>query len=90
VEEEGGGGEEEEEEEEVAILSPPPPMVSSTFIRFMNFTSMSGKNRQLVTNEPVEFGEEPVEVGDFRRISYHFEGIYGIYLKCIKLKPGRC
>jgi len=53
VEEEGGG----EEEEEVAILSLPPPMVSSTFIRFMNFTSMSGKTRRLVTNELVEFGE---------------------------------
>ena len=57
-----GGGvrwrrKEEGEEEEVAILSPPPPMVSSTFIGFMNFTSMSGKDRRLVTNEPVEFGE---------------------------------
>jgi hypothetical protein len=31
---------------------------------------MSGKNRQLAT-------DGPVEVGDFRRITDHFRGIYG-------------
>ena len=36
--------------------------------------TMSGKNRRLVTNEPVE-------VDDFRRITDHFREIYGIYLK---------
>ena len=34
---------------------------------------MYGKNRQLVTNEVVE-------VGDFRRITDYFRGIYRIYL----------
>ena len=42
------------------------------------------KNWQLVTDEPVEFEKEPVEVGAFRRITDHFRGIYSIYLKCIK------
>ena len=32
---------------------------------------MSGENRQLVTDEPVEFEKRPVEVGDFRRITDH-------------------
>jgi hypothetical protein len=36
--------------------------------------TMSGKNRRLVT-------DEPVEVEDFRRITDHFREIYGIYLK---------
>ena len=36
--------------------------------------TMSGKNRRLVT-------DEPVEVDDFRRITDHFREIYGIYLK---------
>ena len=36
-----------------------------------------GESRRLVTDEPVEFEKEPVEVPDFRRISDHFRGIYG-------------
>ena len=49
---------------------------------------MSGKNRRLVTDEPVEFEKEPVEVGDFRRITDQFRGIYRrIYLKWMKAKP---
>jgi hypothetical protein len=28
------------------------------------------------SDEPVEFEEKPVEVGDFRRITNHFRGIY--------------
>jgi hypothetical protein len=31
-------------------------------------SAMIGENRQLVTNEPVEFEEEPVEVQDCRKI----------------------
>ena len=50
--------------------------------------AMSGKNRRLVTDEPVEFEKEPVEVGDFRRITDQFRGIYRrIYLKWMKAKP---
>ena len=46
---------------------------------------MSGKNQQLVTDEPVEFEKLwRVEVGDFRRVSDHLRGIYGIYIKWIK------
>ena len=33
---------------------------------------MSGENRQLVTNEPVEFEFEPVDVQDRRKITDHF------------------
>ena len=42
-----------------------------------------GENRRLVTDKPVEFEEQPVEVGDFGRITHHFRGIYKIYLKGI-------
>ena len=46
---------------------------------------MSGKNRWLVTDEPVEFEIKPFEVGDFRRITDHFRGIYRrIYSKGMK------
>jgi hypothetical protein len=41
-------------------------------------TIMIGQNWQLVTDEPVEFENNPVEVQDFRRITGHFRGIYGI------------
>jgi hypothetical protein len=40
-----------------------------------------GENRQLVTDEPVEFEKQPVEIQDFGKITHHFRGIYGIYLK---------
>ena len=46
--------------------------------------SMIGENRQLGTDEPVEFEKEPVEVQDCRRITDRFRGIYGIYLKSIQ------
>ena len=49
-----------------------------------NLRPMCEKNRRLVTDELVEFEKWPVEVGDFRRISDHFRGIYKIYLKRIK------
>ena len=39
---------------------------------------MIGANRQLVTDEPVEFEKQPVEVGDCRKITDHFRGIYRI------------
>jgi len=32
----------------------------------------------LVADEPFEFDKLPVEVGDFKRITDHFGGIYGI------------
>jgi hypothetical protein len=41
--------------------------------------TMIGENRQLVTDEAVEFEEFSVEVHqDFRRIMDHFRGIYKI------------
>ena len=46
--------------------------------------SMIGENRQLVTNEPVEFEEYPVEVQDCKKITDHFRGIYRIYPNLIK------
>jgi hypothetical protein len=39
---------------------------------------MPGKNRWLVTDEPVEFEKYLVEVGDFRRIADLLRGIYRI------------
>ena len=52
---------------------------SWSLIRFHTDTSMIGENRQLVTDEPVEFEEKPVEVQDCRKITDHFRGIYGLY-----------
>jgi hypothetical protein len=43
-----------------------------------------GENRQLVTDEPVEFEKSPVEVQDCRKITDHFRGIYRMYLNSIK------
>ena len=40
---------------------------------------MIGENRRLVTNEPVEFEKQPVEVQDSRKLTNHFRGIYRIY-----------
>jgi hypothetical protein len=45
---------------------------------------MIGENRQLDTNEPVEFEKSPVEVLDCKKITYHFRGIYRIYPNLIK------
>ena len=39
-------------------------------------TSMIAENRQLVTNEPVEFEKEPVEFQDCMKITGHLRGIY--------------
>ena len=45
------------------------------------FDTMFGENRQLVADEPVEVEKEPVEVGESRRITDPFRGIFRIYLK---------
>ena len=49
--------------------------------------AMIGKNRQLVTNEPVEFEKKPVEVQVYMKITTHCRGIYRIYLQFNKGKP---
>jgi hypothetical protein len=38
-------------------------------------TALLRENRWLVTNEPVEFEEEPVEIRDFRRITVYCRGV---------------
>ena len=43
--------------------------------------SSNRKNGPLVTDEPVEFEKEPVEVKDLEKIADHLGGIYGIYLE---------
>jgi hypothetical protein len=43
------------------------------------FGSMIGENRQLVTNELVEFEKYPVEVQNCKKNIDHFRGIYRIY-----------
>ena len=48
---------------------------------FRYFYLMSGKNWQLVADEPDEFEIKLVEVQDFKRSTDHFRGIYRIYLK---------
>ena len=45
------------------------------------------ETRQLVTDEPVEFQKQLVEVQDCRRIIDHFRGVYRIYPDLIKGKP---
>ena len=45
---------------------------------------MIGENRQLVTDAPVEFEKQPVEVQGFKRITDHIGRIYRIYLKSVK------
>jgi len=40
---------------------------------------MIGENRQLGTDEPVEFEKQPVEVQDFMNITDHLRRIYRIY-----------
>ena len=34
---------------------------------------MSGKNRRLVADQPVEFAKSPVEVQDFMKFTVHLE-----------------
>ena len=72
------------------------PFLFYTFREFFAFLwgimtytlPLLGKNRQLVTDELVEFEKEPVEVHrDFKRISDRFRGIYRIYLKWMTTKP---
>ena len=48
---------------------------------------MVGENWQLITIEPVEFEEKPVEVQDCRKMTHHFVGICRIYLRFNKGKP---
>ena len=45
---------------------------------------MNGENRLLVTNEPVEFEKEPVEVKNSKKITDHFRGICKMYLKLLR------
>ena len=45
---------------------------------------MIGENQQLVTDEPVEFEEYPVEVQDCKKITDHFRIIYRIYPNLVK------
>ena len=45
---------------------------------------MIGENRQLVTDQPVEFEKQPVEVQDDRKITDYFRGIYIIYPNSVK------
>lgn len=46
--------------------------------------AMNGMSRPLVTEEPVEFENEPVEVKDFRIPIDHSRGTYRICLQVVK------
>ena len=58
---------------------------SSTINRLVITTN--GKNQPLVGDEPVEFEIKPVEIEDFKKITHHFRGMYGIYPHVIKKTP---
>ena len=45
---------------------------------------MVRENRQLVTEEPVKFEKQPVEVEDCRKITDHLKGMYRLYVNSIK------
>ena len=45
---------------------------------------MIGENRQIITDEPVEFEKQPIEVQDCRKIANHFRGFHKIYPNIIK------
>ena len=53
----------------------------------LRYAAMIGENRQLVTDEPVEFQKQLVEVQDCRRMIDHFRGVYRIYPDLIRGKP---
>ena len=44
---------------------------------------MNAENQPLITEEPVEFENKPVDVQDCRKITHHSRGIHGIFLKHI-------
>ena len=48
---------------------------------------MIRENRQLVTDEPVEFEKLPVEVQDCRQTTDHLRGIHRIYPNLIEEIP---
>ena len=50
------------------------------FVGVEGASRLARKNRRFVTDEPVEFEKQPVEVGDFRRITGHSRGIDRICL----------
>ena len=45
---------------------------------------MIGENRQIVTNELVEFEKQPVEVQDCRKVTDYFRIILKIYPELVK------
>ena len=45
---------------------------------------MNGENQQVLTDEPVDFEKEPVEVQDFKQTINQFRGIYKIFLHLTK------
>ena len=61
----------------------PPPLVSYKWGK-VEVNLLNGKNRTLITDEPVEFEKYLVQEQDFRKLTNHLGGIYGIYLKWMK------
>ena len=55
-----------------------------TYGNWTQWLTMIRESRQLVTDEPVEVEKSQVEVQDFRRITDHFRGIYGICLNLLQ------
>ena len=66
----------------LCVVAWPGPVTSNEGKGIGYSGAMSGKNRRLVADEPVEFEKQPVEVHrDLRKFTHHFRGIYRIYLE---------
>ena len=63
-------------------------MWPSTLCVYVYRYATNGENRSLVTNEPVEFEKQPVEVENLGRTTNHSRGgIYRMYLALLKKVP---
>ena len=60
------------------------PVNWPTSVSLLPVGPMIGEKQQLVTDEPVEFEKQPVEIQDCTKIADHFRGIYRICPNSIK------
>ena len=67
-----------------AVLTAPKLPEVMGIDNFQGSTSMIRENRQLVTDESVEFEKQPVAVQDCRENTDHFRGICRIYPNLVK------
>jgi hypothetical protein len=63
----------------VYVLSKTPIPNRNFAVCKRGYASLNRGNRLLVTDELVKFEKEPVELQDFREITDHVRGFYGIH-----------